>query len=169
MPFSDDVLARSRQRLESELVEIEKELAELGAEADGSIQVSLDEGFADAAQATSERAKVLSFVEGLIKHLHDVQSALEHAAQRLPVFAFARPGEHGGVERLVECAKRGERPERAPRIGGQRYAGQQGENAAAGWRRAGCVQSVPPCGTVRMLSGEHTSKALVRPSGAHDG
>ena len=98
-----------------------------------------------------------------------VRSALEHAAQRLPVFAFARPGEHGGVERLVECAKRGERPERAPRIGGQRYAGQQGENAAAGWRRAGCVQSVPPCGTVRMLSGEHTSKALVRPSGAHDG
>src|SRR3979411_3507515 len=76
VPFSDDVLAQSRQRLESELVEIEKELAELGAEADGSIQVSLDEGFADAAQATSERAKVLSFVEGLIKHLHDVQSAL---------------------------------------------------------------------------------------------
>ena len=101
--------------------------------------------------------------------LDDVQSALEHAAQRLPVFAFARPGEHGGVERLVERAKRGERPESAPRIGGQRYAGQQGENAAAGWRRAGCVQSVPPCGTVRMLSGEHTSKALVRPSGAHDG
>src|SRR3989440_13013218 len=76
VPFSDDVLAQSRQRLESELIEIEKELAELGAAADGSIQVSLDEGFADAAQATSERAKVLSFVEGLIKHLHDVQSAL---------------------------------------------------------------------------------------------
>ena len=76
MPFSDDILAQSRQRLESELIEIEKELAELGAAADGSIQVSLDEGFADAAQATSERAKVLSFVEGLIKHLHDVQSAL---------------------------------------------------------------------------------------------
>src|SRR5258708_16316 len=76
VPLSEDVLAQSRQRLESELVEIEKELAELGAEADGSISVSLDEGFADAAQATSERAKMLSFVEGLIKHLHDVQAAL---------------------------------------------------------------------------------------------
>ena len=76
MPFSDDVLAQSRQRLESELVEIEKELAELGAEADGSIQVSLDEGFADAAQATSERANVLSLVEGLRNRLQDVRSAL---------------------------------------------------------------------------------------------
>src|SRR5205085_12140279 len=70
------IRAKSRQRLEPELLEIEKEIADLGAAADGSIQVSLDDGFADAAQATSERAKVLSFVEGLIKHLHDVQSAL---------------------------------------------------------------------------------------------
>src|SRR5207247_10646491 len=76
LAFSDDLLVQCRQRLESELVEIERELAELGAAADGSIQVSLDEGFADAAQATSERDKVLSFVEGLIKRLHDVQSAL---------------------------------------------------------------------------------------------
>src|SRR5205085_8339645 len=76
VPFSDDVLAQSRQRLESELVEIEKELSELGAEPDGSIQVSLDEGFADAAQATSERANVLSLVEGLRNRLQDVRSAL---------------------------------------------------------------------------------------------
>src|SRR2546421_743189 len=41
VPFSDDVLSQSRQRLESELVEIEKELAELGAAADGSIQAPL--------------------------------------------------------------------------------------------------------------------------------
>ncbi|HYR62358.1 MAG TPA: TraR/DksA C4-type zinc finger protein [Actinomycetota bacterium] len=76
MPLSEDGLAQSRKRLDSELAEIEKELADLGAETDGSIKVSLDEGFADAAQATSERAKVLSFVEGLINHLHDIQAAL---------------------------------------------------------------------------------------------
>ncbi|TMK48648.1 MAG: hypothetical protein E6G66_09925 [Actinobacteria bacterium] len=99
VPFSDDVLARSRQRLESELVEIEKELAELGAEADGSIQVFLDEGFADAAQATSERAKVLSFVEGLIKHLHDVQSALGRV-ERGSYGQCERCGKDIGPERL---------------------------------------------------------------------
>ena len=76
MPVSGDVLAQFRQHLEGERAEIERELAELGAEPDGSIQVSLDEGFADAAQATSERAKVLSFVEGLINRLHDVQAAM---------------------------------------------------------------------------------------------
>jgi len=76
VPVSGDVLAQFRQQLETERADIERELAELGAEPDGSIQVSLDEGFADAAQATSERAKVLSFVEGLINRLHDVQSAL---------------------------------------------------------------------------------------------
>lgn len=76
MPLSEDRMTQSRQLLESELAEIEKELAELGANADGTFEVSLDEGFADAAQATSERAKVLSFVEGLMNHLHDVQAAL---------------------------------------------------------------------------------------------
>jgi RNA polymerase-binding protein DksA len=74
--LSEEALLTAHQRLETELGEIEKELAELGAEPDGSIQVSLDEGFADAAQATSERANVLSLVEGLRNRLQDVRSAL---------------------------------------------------------------------------------------------
>jgi RNA polymerase-binding transcription factor DksA len=74
--LNGDALAEARQRLAAEVSEVQKELAEFGAEPDGSIIVSLDEGFADAAQATSERAKVLSFVEGLINRLHDLQSAL---------------------------------------------------------------------------------------------
>jgi DnaK suppressor protein len=99
VPLSEDALAQSRQRLESELAEIEKELAELGAEADGSIRVSLDEGFADAAQATSERAKMLSFVEGLIKHLHDVQAALGRV-DRGSYGQCERCGNQIGPERL---------------------------------------------------------------------
>jgi len=74
--LSEDALLTAHQHLETELGEIEKELSELGAEPDGSIQVSLDEGFADAAQATSERANVLSLVEGLRNRLQDVRSAL---------------------------------------------------------------------------------------------
>lgn len=76
MPVSGDELAQFRKQLEAERADLERELAELGAEPDGSIKVSLDEGFADAAQATSERAKVLSFVEGLTNRLHDVEAAL---------------------------------------------------------------------------------------------
>jgi len=74
--LTEGALLAAHQRLETELGEIEKELSELGAEPDGSIQVSLDEGFADAAQATSERANVLSLVEGLRNRLQDVRSAL---------------------------------------------------------------------------------------------
>ena len=76
MALSEEALLAAHQHLETELGEIEKELSELGAEPDGSIQVSLDEGFADAAQATSERANVLSLVEGLRNRLQDVRSAL---------------------------------------------------------------------------------------------
>lgn len=70
-----------RQRLEAELIGIEKELAELGASPDGSVVVSFDEGFADAAQTTSERAKMLSFIDGLRHRLDDVRAAL-HRAER---------------------------------------------------------------------------------------
>lgn len=76
MAVSEQVLVAARAQLQAERETVSRELAELGAAPDGSFQVSLDEGFADAAQATSERAKVLSFVEGLQKRLQDVQSAL---------------------------------------------------------------------------------------------
>ncbi|MGH2718030.1 MAG: TraR/DksA family transcriptional regulator [Actinomycetota bacterium] len=75
--LSQQSLSETRHRLEAELDELTKELSEYGATpGGGSIEVSLDEGFADAAQATSERAKVLSFVEGLQQRLTDVRAAL---------------------------------------------------------------------------------------------
>ncbi len=70
-----------RQRLEAELVDIEKELAELGAHPDGSVVVSFDEGFADAAQTTSERARMLSLIDGMRHRLDDVRAAL-HRVER---------------------------------------------------------------------------------------
>jgi len=76
--LSQEALSETRHRLEAELDEVTKELSEYGATpGGGSIRVSLDEGFADAAQATSERAKVLSFVEGLQQRLTDVRAALD--------------------------------------------------------------------------------------------
>lgn len=76
MPLTEESLRVARQRLDAEVAEIEKELIELGAAPDGSMEVRLDEGFADAAQATSERANVLSLVEGLQHRMQDVRSAL---------------------------------------------------------------------------------------------
>lgn len=78
MALSEETLRATRERLEAELTELTKELSEYGATpGGGSIEVSLDEGFADAAQATSERARVLSFVEGLEQRLQDVRAALD--------------------------------------------------------------------------------------------
>lgn len=78
MGLNQETLSETRHRLEAELDELTKELSEYGATpGGGSIEVSLDEGFADAAQTTSERARVLSFVEGLQQRLVDVRSALD--------------------------------------------------------------------------------------------
>lgn len=76
MTLSKEALDAARERLESDLKNVEKELADLGASPDGSVEVSFDEGFADAAQATSERAKVISLVETLRHRLDDVRAAL---------------------------------------------------------------------------------------------
>lgn len=76
MTLSKEALDAVRQRLEAEHREVEKELHDLGAGPDGSVEVSFDEGFADAAQATSERAKVLSLIETLRHRLEDVLAAI---------------------------------------------------------------------------------------------
>lgn len=65
------------ERLRDELELITKELADLGVSPDGVVEVSFDEGFADAAQTTSERSNVLSLAEGLSTRLEDVRSALD--------------------------------------------------------------------------------------------
>lgn len=81
VPLSKEALAAAEERLREELAHIEKELIELGASPDGSVDVAFDEGFADAAQTASERAKVLSLVEGLMTRLDDVRVALRKIPQ----------------------------------------------------------------------------------------
>ena len=76
MALTAEAAAGARSRLEAELAHVERELAELGSGPDGSMEVKLDEGFADAGQATSERANVLSLVEGLQHRWEDIRSAL---------------------------------------------------------------------------------------------
>ena len=76
MALTREAVQGARERLEAEAAATERELNELGAGTDGSMEVRLDEGFADAAQATSERANVLSLVEGLHHRLADIRSAL---------------------------------------------------------------------------------------------
>lgn len=76
MALEKDVLEAARERLDEELKTIESELTEMGFAQDGTVDVTFDEGFADAAQTTSERAKVISLADGLKQRLEEVRSAL---------------------------------------------------------------------------------------------
>ena len=59
-------LEELRGILEEERVAVEKQLAEHGVAIDGeSVELSVDEGFADSAAATTERSELLSIVEEL--------------------------------------------------------------------------------------------------------
>lgn len=76
MALEKDVLEAARERLDEELKTVEAELTEMGFAQDGTVDVTFDEGFADAAQTTSERAKVLSLADGLKQRVEEVRSAL---------------------------------------------------------------------------------------------
>lgn len=75
--MSEQQQAVVRDRLEGELEAVQKELADIGVGPDGAVEVAFDEGFADAAQTTSERSNVLSIAEGLRQRLDDVKGALD--------------------------------------------------------------------------------------------
>ena len=77
MAVSNDEITNARGRLTEELKNVEQELSDLGAHSDGSVDVSHDEGFADAAQSTSERSKVLSIVDNLQERASEIRAALE--------------------------------------------------------------------------------------------
>ena len=77
MAVSNDELTNARGRLLEELKKVEQELSDLGAHSDGSVDVSHDEGFADAAQSTSERSKTLSIVDNLHQRASEIRAALE--------------------------------------------------------------------------------------------
>lgn len=79
-----DALAAIRGRLEAEKEGLERQLTEHGATLVGDdleVQVSVDEGFADSAQATAERSELLAIVDGLRATYAEVTRALERIEQ----------------------------------------------------------------------------------------
>lgn len=67
-----------RARLEEERAALRSQLEESGANPDeeGELTVVFDEGFADSAQTTAERARLISLIEGLRQNLAEVEHAL---------------------------------------------------------------------------------------------
>ncbi len=67
-----------RSALEEERASVDRQLAEHGAPADGeSVEVDVDEGFADSAHATAERSQTLALVEQLHEHRREIDTALK--------------------------------------------------------------------------------------------
>jgi DnaK suppressor protein len=89
-----------RARLEDERASAERQLAEHGAVDEGNgVSVSMNEGFADSAQATAERSQLLSMIEQLRSHHREVVGALE----RIDAGSYGkceRCGETIPIERL---------------------------------------------------------------------
>lgn len=76
--MDDQTLKTIKTRLEDERASVERQLAEHGAEVDGSgIEVGFDGGFADSGHRTAETAEVLALVEQLAAHRRDVVAALD--------------------------------------------------------------------------------------------
>jgi RNA polymerase-binding transcription factor len=69
--------SRYREPLEEQREALRKQLSDMGADPDAdSIELSLDFGFADSAQSTAERNKVLAVIERLRENLRDVEAGL---------------------------------------------------------------------------------------------
>lgn len=84
-------LDRFRSALDELRADLRRQLTDLGADPDEEALEGgdLDFGFADSAQSTAERGKVLALVERLRDQLHDV----DHALARM------EKGEYGTCER----------------------------------------------------------------------
>ena len=67
-----------RHDLEAQLAVIERQLSDHGASwsEEGSLEVAVDEGFGDSAQATAERAEILSLINQLKTAHAEVRAAL---------------------------------------------------------------------------------------------
>jgi DnaK suppressor protein len=77
--MNPELQARLRKELESERASVIEELHSYGADPYSEKVdriAGIDEGFADAAQATAERAEILSFVEKARERLAAVDTAL---------------------------------------------------------------------------------------------
>lgn len=114
--MQQDKLRDVRAELEAELASVEHQLAEHGAtpNPEEAVEVSTDEGFADSAQATTERSEMLSLIEQL-QHSH---GEIAGALRRMDEGVYGkceRCGRDIPIERLearptaslcVECAQR---------------------------------------------------------------
>lgn len=76
MTASEETIRAVRQRIDEDISAIESELEDLGFPSDGTVDVSFDEGFADAAQTTSELARAMSLAEGLRHRLVEAKAAI---------------------------------------------------------------------------------------------
>jgi DnaK suppressor protein len=89
-----------RTRLQEELASLEQQLREHGVDPRGEgIDVDVDEGFADSAQATTERAELL----GLIEQLGTTRAEVKAALARLDDGTYGKCtncGKDVGAERL---------------------------------------------------------------------
>ena len=112
--------AETEDRLRKLLVEerelLREQLRDLGLDPDDptSVELQFDQGFADSAQTTAERNRVLSIAQGLRTNLDDV----EHALRRMDTGAYGtceRCGREIPLERLeavpfarlcIECKQR---------------------------------------------------------------
>ena len=75
--MEEERLASIRATLEGERGRLVHQLQELGAPVElDSVQMSVDEGFADSGQATAERSEVMSLVEELRSMYVEVLGAL---------------------------------------------------------------------------------------------
>lgn len=71
-----DDQAGLRSRLTAELDAVSRQLSEHGAAEDG-VEVGLDEGFADSAQATTERSEIVGVIRQLQNHRAEILAAIE--------------------------------------------------------------------------------------------
>lgn len=74
-----EAMERFRKILEEERTSLRAQLEDHGADPEDptSLVLEFEAGFADSAQATAERARVLALVEGLRANLADVERAVE--------------------------------------------------------------------------------------------
>lgn len=72
-------LEKFRELINTEREDVRKQLADLGADPDAESydNTDFDFGFADSAQSTAERNRVLVVVEGLRERLVDINAALD--------------------------------------------------------------------------------------------
>jgi RNA polymerase-binding protein DksA len=76
--MAEENLKMIRAALEEERTTVEKQLEEAGVDPAGDeVAVSVDEGFADSAQATTERGESIALVEQFRSHRSEVLAALQ--------------------------------------------------------------------------------------------